>query len=38
MRWGVTEEMTTNVCFEELEKCQIQSIGPSFVVFFVYLM
>jgi hypothetical protein len=33
MRWGVTEEMSTEVCLEEVKKCYEQSIGPSFVVF-----
>ena len=37
MRWGITDEigeqqMTTQVCLNEIEKCQKQSIGPCFVV------
>jgi hypothetical protein len=32
MRWGITEEMASEVCLEEVEKCNELSIGPSFVV------
>jgi hypothetical protein len=35
MRWGITEEMATEICLEEVKKCHEQSIGPSFVVIFV---
>jgi hypothetical protein len=35
MRWGITEEMATEICLEEVEKCHKQSIGPAFVVIFV---
>jgi hypothetical protein len=34
MRWGITEEMASEVCLEEVEKCHEHSIGPSFVVIF----
>ena len=37
MRWGITpeiedEQLVTEVCLNEIEKCQNQSLGPYFVV------
>ena len=38
MRWGVPEQAadnhsTTELCLQEIMKCQEVSVGPSFVVF-----
>lgn len=37
LRWGIpntqaTDYLTTELCLEELERCQKTSIGPAFVV------
>ena len=37
MRWGITDDaveqqLVTKICLYEIEKCQKESIGPSFVV------
>ena len=37
LRWGITDEavnqqLSTQICYDEIKKCQKESIGPSFVV------
>ena len=35
MRWGITDSivpLATDICLEEIKKCNELSFGPSFVV------
>ena len=33
MRWGITNSMSaTDICMEELKRCNEISFGPSFIV------